>query len=204
MADQLRKCKKCGDFKLIECFGVFPNGSKIARRHTCKKCRQKENTIQTFERRNTDTEFYERSLRNQKKYMKTEGYRKHLIKKRSKSAENYYGDLLFRMKRIVSAAENRAKRKNLEFSITADLLFVMIHIQDFKCAVTGVPFDFSQNDDYHKNPMGPSLDRKNSNKGYTVDNIQVVCAWYNLMKNEWSDIDVKSFIHTAYHALFED
>lgn len=75
-------------------------------------------------------------------------------------------------------------------------------LQNYKCAVTGIQFDLSYRNEYFKNPRDPSIDRINNSKGYTADNIQLVCAWYNLMKNEWSDDEIKTLIFQSFSKMF--
>lgn len=56
------------------------------------------------------------------------------------------------------------------------------------CEVTGLAFDMKPGPNkHHANPWAPSLDRRDSSKGYTPDNVQVVVAAYNYAKSEWSE-----------------
>jgi hypothetical protein len=55
------------------------------------------------------------------------------------------------------------------------------------CEATGLPFDMAPGPDkHHANPWAPSLDRRDSSKGYTQSNVQVVVSAYNYAKQEWS------------------
>jgi hypothetical protein len=50
------------------------------------------------------------------------------------------------------------------------------------CELTGTPFDFSGR---KGNPYAPSLDRIDSSKGYTRDNVRLVCFGLNAAMNVW-------------------
>ncbi len=56
------------------------------------------------------------------------------------------------------------------------------------CPVTGLPFDMecTVHNGRMINPNAPSLDRRDSSKGYVPGNIQVVLAWVNNAKSNQS------------------
>jgi len=74
---------------------------------------------------------------------------------------------------IWNSAKKRAKNKNLNFDI---------QIEDIKipteCPILGVKLEYGGGDN------GPSLDRIDPNGGYTVDNIWVISAKANRIKND--------------------
>jgi hypothetical protein len=64
------------------------------------------------------------------------------------------------------------------------------------CEVTGILFDLtSQTSDtvHAKNPWVPSIDRIDSSKPYTKDNVQLVVYMYNVCKSEFAHKDVVKF-----------
>lgn len=86
---------------------------------------------------------------------------------------------------LVFFAAKRARASGLEFSLSWEP--VAAAIASGMCAATGLPFDLKPGPyRHHANPWAPSLDRRDSSKGYTLDNVQVVCAAYNYAKSEWS------------------
>lgn len=90
---------------------------------------------------------------------------------------------------INNCARNRAKNTGKEFSIKKqDVLELLLPL---KCKITNI--DLQINADKH-NPFAPSLDRIDNTKGYTKENIQIVCQIYNFCKNQFSDIQVKEFL----------
>ena len=86
---------------------------------------------------------------------------------------------------LIRTCRSSAKQKGIEFELTADVLMSMIVVQDQKCVLTGIPFSWDFGGTYRANPFAPSIDRKDSRKGYTYDNIQIVCYAVNLAKNEY-------------------
>lgn len=75
---------------------------------------------------------------------------------------------------LFKQAKRRAKEKNLEFTITLeDVIIPKI------CPIMGEPLEYIPNG-YH--PYSPSIDRIDSSKGYTKDNIQIISSIANRMK----------------------
>ena len=92
---------------------------------------------------------------------------------------------------VVAGCRSRAKRKGL--SVDIDVLYVtaLLEKQDGKCAVTKINLESSEcNSRKGSNPWTISIDRIDSSKGYTKDNIRLVCLMYNMCKGIWSDEDV--------------
>jgi len=58
------------------------------------------------------------------------------------------------------------------------------------CEITGIPFDFEPHKIYSKNPYSPSIDRIDSSKGYTKQNVRIVLWQVNLMRGEISDEEI--------------
>lgn len=84
-----------------------------------------------------------------------------------------------RGKALVTVAKYRAKVRGLEFNLRAENIQSRINLG--VCELTGIPFDL-------KNPRSwnaPSLDRIDSGKGYTEDNVRVVLYSVNVMANTW-------------------
>jgi len=86
---------------------------------------------------------------------------------------------------------NRIKRgaatRNLIFQVTIEQLWKLFKDQDAKCALSGIPISFGK---YSRTTVGEpctaSLDRKSSQQGYVLSNIQWVHKDVNIMKNKYS------------------
>jgi len=68
------------------------------------------------------------------------------------------------------------------------------------CPRTGFKFDLSPHTEHHRNPFSPSIDRVDGAKGYIKGNIQIVCSWYNIAKNEYSDAQMLKFCQAVIDA----
>jgi hypothetical protein len=88
--------------------------------------------------------------------------------------------------------KERSRRKGLRFNLTEEWL--LTKLDKGRCEATGLPFKFDK--DPYINPYYPTIDRINSDKGYTVDNCQLVCWMFNNAKGE---ADEKIFAHWAKH-----
>ena len=75
---------------------------------------------------------------------------------------------------LLARARERAKRDSREFSITKEDIVV-----PDTCPLLGITIIANAKDRHHS----PSLDRKDSSKGYTPDNIWVISARANTLKN---------------------
>lgn len=98
-------------------------------------------------------------------------------------------------KRMLYSAKHRALQKGWEF----DLQLGDIIIPEF-CPVLGIKLEFYHNSQHR---TSPSLDRIDSSKGYTKDNIQVISWLANTMKTNASPAELVSFAHWAL-STFED
>ena len=82
--------------------------------------------------------------------------------------------------------KERALLRNIEFLITSEQIFNKFNEQDGKCALTGLNITIERNYKKYKS-MTASLDRINSKKPYTMDNIQWVHKDINRMKNAFDE-----------------
>lgn len=84
------------------------------------------------------------------------------------------------LKFLLKDAQQHSKAKNRDFTITlADVLDCLVR-QDNRCALSGIHFTEDRK---------PSLDRIDSNCGYTPNNIQLVLKEVNIMKSNFKQDD---------------
>lgn len=119
------------------------------------------------------------------KECKRKQYEKRLIQNRWKS------DVHDVLRSRFYGARDRARRKNLEFDITLDYLMYLWNKQQGKCALSGIKMTTVLYDG--RIPTNVSLDRIDTKKGYTMDNVQLVCMAVNQMKNDLSINELYSF-----------
>ncbi len=94
-------------------------------------------------------------------------------------------------------ARARSKRKDLDFSITEDDITALYEAQDGLCAYTKLPMSL----DFNTGAHSASVDRIDSDKGYTLDNIVLCCAIVNTMKNDMSVPEFKTIIQCLYENM---
>lgn len=88
-----------------------------------------------------------------------------------------------RAKRLLGSAKKRALVSGIPFTI--DLTWVLPRLMAGRCEVTGLPFVIVTGRDHL--PYSPSIDRIDSDLGYTPDNCRLVITALNVGKNRWSD-----------------
>ncbi len=71
----------------------------------------------------------------------------------------------------------RAHTRMLDFDLTFDDLKRILNEQDWRCHYTGIKFTNDPRDRYNW-----SIDRKDSNLGYTLDNVVACCMLINMQK----------------------
>lgn len=73
--------------------------------------------------------------------------------------------------------------------MTIDELLDMANTQQFKCAITGLPMTTIEHC-----YTSISIDRINSNRHYSIDNVQLVCKGINLGKKNFNDSRIRELI----------
>lgn len=91
---------------------------------------------------------------------------------------------------LADNVDRRAARKGLECNIYYSFIFDLYIKQRGRCALTGHPFVDHIDGPIKKGlmrPFYPSIDRIDSKKGYTEDNVRLVCVATNIALGEWGD-----------------
>ena len=79
--------------------------------------------------------------------------------------------------RLRGGAKRRAKRKGIEFNL---LTYKSLPKVPKYCPILGIPLKVGKG---AGTDNSPSLDRINNNKGYTIENIQIISRKANQMKS---------------------
>lgn len=82
-------------------------------------------------------------------------------------------------------SRGNAKKRKISFDIDEDDVLDKFIEQNGKCNLSGQILTFSRED--HTIDTNLSIDRIDSNKDYTLDNIQLVCGIINRMKSDFSN-----------------
>ena len=105
------------------------------------------------------------------------------------STQRRENDLAYRARGLVRGTKQRAKQKGIDHNLTEDWL--LERLERGVCEVTGIPFTFTSGEikGGHRS-FTPSLDRTDTTKGYTKDNVKVVVWVYNGAKGVGTHEDV--------------
>lgn len=87
-------------------------------------------------------------------------------------------------KNVFNTIEYSAKLRKIPFNITINEIWKLFLKQHRRCKLTGLEIQFPSTD--HNKDGTASLDRVDSSKGYTIDNVQWVHKDVNRMKLEFS------------------
>lgn len=159
-------CSKCKDAQDIDI--SFHKDARTIDGYTsqCKSCR----------------------INSSKIYYKTErGKEQHRLQESIRRSDNPKANLL-------ALAKQRAKRKNIEFSITAE----DINIPNV-CPVLGI--DIRSNSKLNDN--SPSIDRINNSLGYIPGNVMVISWRANRLKSDGSTLELEKILSYMYKHLPE-
>jgi predicted nucleic acid-binding Zn-ribbon protein len=100
--------------------------------------------------------------------------------------------------KMLQRAKGRAKVKNLEFNLTVKDIIIPKH-----CPILGIELVCkSGSPGGQKN--SPALDRKNSIKGYTKDNVQVISHLANMMKSYATNDELMKFANWVIENIPKD
>ena len=91
----------------------------------------------------------------------------------------------------------RAKTKNYDFDLTLEFLVELF--APMRCSVTGMELSFDGTDGHCTHPWTPSVDRRDSKRGYTQDNVRLVSWAYNNAKGDWPDEVVLEMARALVH-----
>lgn len=160
----MKMCNTCSTEKELDCFYRHPHGSQ-GRQTKCKEC------MTAYEQ-----DPLVKARRNER-----------LRKSRSTKMSTRAG--LMRHSSIKGA-----KQRGLEYTLTK--AWYKERLDAGVCEVTGIPFVLDPDTCKHTsitkrdrrlNPFSPSVDRRDSTKGYTEDNCIMTCYMYNLCKQSFTD-----------------
>lgn len=168
-------CKKCSTEKPLSEFAKCASYAS-GRQNKCKACSNAQSKIWSAKNRD------KRAAYDAKRYPATRERTSQRSAVRRTNAKT-------RARQLVLAAKLRMPEG---FSLTIER--VTERIENGICAVTGIPFDLrpfeAKRSGKRCNPFAPSIDRIDSNQGYTDENTRVVVWQFNHMKGELTDVEL--------------
>lgn len=95
---------------------------------------------------------------------------------------------------IVYGSKTRAKSKGLIHNISKSDIITLLEKQNNKCALSGIEMSLDTNKSINRYlpPNRMSIDRLDHSKGYTLDNIQLVCWNINILRGK---MDLQEFLN---------
>jgi hypothetical protein len=90
-------------------------------------------------------------------------------------------------KQMKASAKKRAEALGIPFDLTLSFL---VSIAPRTCPVFGRELKYGGGD---RTNQSPALDRIDSTKGYTIDNVQIISQLANLMKSNATEDELKMF-----------
>lgn len=107
-------------------------------------------------------------------------------------ASNYSRTVSGKLKQLLTSARGRAKKYNLDFEIDFEFMYGLFKKQNCKCLLTNIDFTFNLREDGRNfSPFNMSIDKINHLKGYTKDNVRLVCVIVNLALNDFGEENFK-------------
>lgn len=181
----MKTCSKCKNSKQENEFHKNANYCK-----DCKKMYNAENKNSLSEKRkqyhleNRDREnsrnnqYYQINKEDRKKYYDSHKDHFHRYYIRSN-----YGSLDKQIKAVLVRCKKRAKQYEMLFDLDVEFVRELYTIQNGKCLLTDIDFDLEQPQEMSMRPFSMSIDRIDSTKDYTKDNVRLVCAIVNFAIN---------------------
>lgn len=184
----MKQCNKCRKHKTLNDFAKN-RAARDGLQGSCRECGRTANRKSYLKHQDRNKQWYQDNkefhLQRQKKYRDANVERYRAL------GEKYRSGIDGRAKTLLNGAKQRARSYGMDFNLCLGRIRYALLVG--KCERTGVPFDYEKHDRYQYNPLAPSVDRKDPFKGYTYDNIQIVCNAYNLGKNQMSDDEYIAF-----------
>lgn len=122
--------------------------------------------------------------------------RERYYRERQRLFENDDLALRYKLQQALKGTKRRSKEKNIYNDLTIDFLMYLWEKQDGKCALTGIPMTYK----FYEGRVNTNLsvDRIDSTKGYSKENVQLVCMAANQMKN---DLSMEEFLEMCEAVL---
>ncbi len=154
----MKYCKCCGESKGVRKFGKDKHTSDGLSFY-CKNCKTKITKEWVEKQKKQDLNKYRENKAT-------------IIRRFRRSARGKYWTLKY-----------NSKKKGMLFSINIEDFVTWYESQTFQCFYCKL--DFNSDNREHNNPRTPTIDRRNNDKEYTLDNIVLACRRCNTVKGNW-------------------
>lgn len=178
--NEVKTCRKCGEVKLLSEFGKSGKTTGTGYKSVCKVCLAEQ--VNKWRKENTE------KIKEKDKKYRAENKEKISLKNKKR-----YLNLTLEEK-FIQLVNTASKRKNKKCFITVEHLHDVWQRQKGLCVYTKLPLT---SESHQLNTV--SLDRVDSSKDYTVDNIQLVCVPINRMKLDYTEKQFIELCHLVTH-----
>jgi len=86
---------------------------------------------------------------------------------------------------VYKLSVRNAYRRSIPFALSRKHFDALVVNAQGRCMVSGIPFSNERIPGSARRPYFPSLDRIDSSKGYSCNNVRLVCVLVNIALNEW-------------------
>ena len=157
LVSNCKECNRCKKLLPILSFSINKSAN-VGLQSKCRDCDKQYQTKRRLENKDSLLEYGRKYTANKRK------------------------DFNYRLQMLLNASKQRASKYNREHTITLDDIKNKYPI-DGKCPVFGIDLQFNSTG---FRDTSPSIDRIDSLKGYTVDNIQIISWKANSIKRNAS------------------
>ena len=106
------------------------------------------------------------------------------------------------LRTMIARSRRRAAKSRIAHTLPDDYASLLYEQQQGRCDVTGLHFSMQRFPEaLVKHPFAPSLDRRDSRGGYTVDNVRLVYVSVNFGMGQWGQ---EVYLHCARAAVEHD
>lgn len=154
----------------------------------CKLCKEQE--IEKGSWCKLCTKQYNKNYRqlNKKKLKRlNKKWRENNAEHYKKIKYSYYASKRGRIVELCKSAAKRAKEKGLDYTLSFEIVEAIWEKQNGCCALTKIEFQIPQERIGKASPFSPSIDRIDCSKGYTLNNVRLVCVAVNYALNEFGE-----------------
>lgn len=188
-------CTQCNESKILDSYCASKNNKTDGRNPVCRKCKSEKRKAANYQPKQTGTkccsgckETLDVSKFNKDKSSNDglqSSCKKCQLKRLYKKSSTFDG-FMYKLFQDIKG-NTKKKAKDIDIQITIQDIKDIYTTQNGKCAMTGMKMTYTvlhddKSDEHIKNKWNISIDRIDSDKGYTTDNIQLVCATINRMK----------------------
>lgn len=182
----MKKCsrKNCSRAGQELSFSEFAkdNAKKSTIRSNCRECGKRD--CQNWHRNNKEKD-KKYNIEHYDKQKAANYYlenKEHIDKRNAEYHERMMKTVVGRIRNLMKDVRSRSQKYQYEIDIDSDWLIKRFDENEGKCEISDIPFVLKG-----RSPFSISIDRIDATKGYTKDNVRLVCLMINFALNNFGD-----------------